>query len=44
VGPFAAELVSGNGAPKPSAPRLVDEALRRLPDGHGKVSIRSDSN
>jgi hypothetical protein len=41
---LAAELVSGNCAAKPSAPRLVDEALRRLPEGHGEVSIRGDSD
>jgi hypothetical protein len=41
---LAAELHSGNSAAKPSAPRLLDEALVRLPQGHGQVSVRGDSD
>jgi hypothetical protein len=39
---LAAELHSGNNAAKPSAPRLLGEALARLPQGHGQVSARGD--
>jgi hypothetical protein len=41
---LAAELNSGNTAAKPSAPRLLDAALGRLPQGHGEVSVRGDSD
>jgi hypothetical protein len=41
---LATELHSGNTAAKPSAPRLLDEALVRLPQGHGEVSVRGDSD
>jgi hypothetical protein len=41
---LAVELNSGNSAAKPSAPRLLDEALARLPHGHGEVSVRGDSD
>ena len=41
---LAAELHSGNRAAKPSAPRLLDEALPRLPRGHGEVRVRGDSD
>ena len=33
---LAVELSSGNSAAKPSAPRLLEEALARLPHGHGE--------
>jgi hypothetical protein len=41
---LAVELNSGNTAAKPSAPLLLDEALGRLPQGHGQVSVRGDSD
>lgn len=41
---LAVELRSGNSAAKPSAPRLLEEALARLPHGHGKVRLRGDSD
>ena len=41
---LAGELHSGNRAAKPSAPRLLDEALPRLPAGHGEVRVRGDSD
>jgi hypothetical protein len=41
---LAVELNSGNTAAQPSAPRLLDEALGRLPQGHGQVCVRGDSD
>jgi hypothetical protein len=41
---LAVELRSGNSAAKPSAPRLLEEALARLPHGHGEVRVRGDSD
>lgn len=41
---LAVELSSGNRAAKPSAPRLLDQALSRLPTGHGEVRVRGDSD
>ena len=41
---LTAELHSGNSAAKPTAPRLLDAALARLPQGHGPVSVRGNSN
>ena len=41
---LAAELYSGNASAKPSARPLIDEALSMLPESHGEVSARGDSD
>lgn len=41
---LAAELHSGNRAAKPTAGPLLDAALGRLPQGHGEVRVRGDSD